>query len=109
MWQKYYSGQYQFGHVQFSEKSEPLSGWIAMEPEEDAEALWERGSDDQRFAECALRVTVEDRRDNNFQETRSHFRALGYRTGIIIARYVATAVEGKRSDFYTGWIEVMPV
>jgi DNA-binding transcriptional MerR regulator len=107
VWQKYFSGQYQFGSVQFSETSEPLWGWITTLREDDAETLWEYRPDNRRFAECALRVTVDDRQDNNFRETRDRFHALGYRTGAVIARYVVTAVEGKRSDFYAGWIEIL--
>jgi hypothetical protein len=41
-------------------------------------------------------------------ELHAFFRASGYVTGMIVARYVCTAYElGSRNDFYKAWIELI--
>ncbi len=105
-WQKYFSGEYEFGNVQLCSGAIPQSGWICTAAEEDAAPLWVCDKKNRRFAECALRIAVDDRQDSNYQQTRKRFEAMGYKTGVIVSRFVATAAEGPRSDFYKGWIEI---
>jgi len=110
VWRKYFSGQYQFGAVLFPNSNnshDEIWGWIPKDPEPKGARIWEYTPGDKTFAQCAMWVSVDDRKKNNVDEIRSFFKERGYKTGIIVARFVCTAREyGSRNDFYKAWVEI---
>lgn len=110
VWRKYFSGQYQFGAVLFPNSNnshDEIWGWIPQYPEPEKDSIWEYAPGDKTFAQCAMWVSVDDRKKNNTAEIRSFFYTRGYKTGIIVARFVCTAREhGSHNDFYKAWVEI---
>lgn len=111
VWRKYFSGQYQFGTVFLPDGKDGYSeiwGWVPAVPEPGENSIWEFKSGERVFAQCAMWVNVRNRKRNNVDELHAFFRASGYATGMIVARYVCTAYElGSRNDFYKAWIELI--
>ncbi len=109
-WRKYFAGEYQFGMVMLPDGGDYREawGWIPSKREEADEIIWEYKPGERSFSLTALRIAVEDRRENNIDELRAMFSSLGRETGMIVARYVCTACEGGvRNDYYKAWIELL--
>lgn len=111
VWRKYFSGRYQFGTVFFTDGKNNHSetwGWVLTVPEQTEGSIWDYKPGERTFAQCAMWVNVKNRRKNNVDEIRAFFQSSGYKTGMIVARYVCTAFEyGACNDFYKAWIELI--
>lgn len=54
-----------------------------------------------------LKVEYDNMINNNHNELISNANSLGYKTGLIMGRYLITACEDKRYDYYEVWIELL--
>jgi DNA-binding transcriptional MerR regulator len=69
------------------------------------QTMWEKSDKSKGFIECLLKVSVDNPNKNNLEEHLSFVRT-NYTVGTIIGRYLMTAVEDIRYDYFKIWIEL---
>lgn len=68
--------------------------------------IWESSKDKNKFIQCLLKVSVDHEEQNNLKEHFSYIEKSGYKVGKIVGRYLITATEDIRYDYYKVWIEI---
>ncbi|HHV12389.1 MAG TPA: MerR family transcriptional regulator [Clostridiales bacterium] len=71
------------------------------------ETIWENRETGNRFLQCILRISVDDPEENNLKEHLGYIQKHGYRAKQIVGRYLITAMDGIRYDYYKIWIELL--
>lgn len=109
VWEKYFSGQYQFAGVRLSPpENRWIWGWAADAYGQNEELAWTFDGQNRRFVQFILRISIKDRKHTNIGEAVDYLTDKGYSIGEIIVRYVTVAQEkGERWDYYKAWIELL--
>ena len=71
--------------------------------------IWESNETNNKFIQCILRVSVDNPEENNLKEHLDYVANQGYKADEIIGRYLITAMDGVRYDYYKIWIELLEV
>ena len=87
-----------------SEKSLIDYGYFTSETDNDI--FREKDSCEKLYLVGLLKVEFYNMLNNNYSELISNAENLGYKTGIIIGKYLITACEDKQYDYYEAWIEL---
>ncbi len=77
------------------------------EDELNGRVLWENNPSGKEFIQCLLRISVDAPEENNLKEHLDYIESQGYQAGQIIGRYLITAMDGIRYDYYKVWIELV--
>ncbi len=108
MSQFYMQNPYDFAIVIPPEANSSLKyGVVISENTKEDEVIWENKLPQGDFIQCLLKVSSDDPDQNNLAEHLEHLANQGYKTGVIVARYLTTALETIRYDYYKAWIEIL--
>ncbi len=81
-------------------------GIIVSEVQPGNTVVWKRAIGAQRYAECLLEISFDHPDNNNLATILHALAALGYRTGSLVGRYLASAFRTTWYEYYQSWIEV---
>jgi DNA-binding transcriptional MerR regulator len=93
--------------MNINENSEIQFGSIASEEDKNTDIIWEFGESKNNFIACILKVSVDNPEENNLKEHLNYINSKGYRAEKIVGRYLVTATEELRYDYYKIWMEVL--
>lgn len=82
-------------------------GAIIMKDANTKDILWEKRNFSNQYIQCLLQISVDNPEINNLAIHLEHIENMGYRTGIVIGRYLITATENMRYEYYKVWIEIL--
>jgi len=93
--------------VFFSRRPEKSPRYALVVPTEHRgeNVIWERDPG-RRYAECLLEVSPDEPEDNNRKVIERRLAGLGFKTGAIAGRYLATAFDKRRYEYYQAWAEL---
>ncbi len=74
---------------------------------EEDEIIWENKLQQGNFIQCLLKVSFDTPEQNNLSEHLEYLSNQGYKTGITVARYLLTALDTIRYEYYKAWIEIL--
>jgi hypothetical protein len=83
----------------------PRCALVMLKEYEGDNIIWERDAE-RRYMECLLEASSDDPADNNLNSITHSITELGYKPGAFIGRYLTSAFDGKRCEYYHAWIEV---
>lgn len=83
------------------------NGSIIMKGSQSDDVIWESSQSGERYVQCLLKVSPDNPECSNLLEHLEYMRRSGYEVGAIVGRYLITAMEEIRYDFYKIWMEVM--
>ena len=69
--------------------------------------IWEDNHSDTKYMQCLLKISVDNPEDNNLIEHLDYMNEMGYKTGKVIGRYLITATDIIRYEYYKIWIEIL--
>jgi transcription elongation factor GreA-like protein len=76
--------------------------------EEDNNIFREKDSCEKLYLKGLLKVDGDDiNNKNNCNELILNAEKMGYKTGTIIGKYLTSACEDKRYDYYEAWVELL--
>lgn len=103
----YVQNPYDFALVISSETSPILKYGLAVpETIREDEILWENKLSQGTFIQCLLKVSA-DTEQHNLSDHIAYLTNQGYKTGVTVARYLVTALDTIRYDYYKAWIEIL--
>lgn len=103
--QLYLSNPNEFAIVIDSKTSDAHYGYFTSETDKDI--FREKDSCEKTYLRGLLKVEYDNMINNNYIELISNANSLGYKTGLVMGRYLITACEDKRYDYYEAWIELI--
>lgn len=85
----------------------PLNGLAISSITEISPVIWEKNAKNKKYVQFLLKISRDDTQQNNFQIIKKKLAEQGYKTGVTIARYLATAKDILIYDFYKAWVEIL--
>lgn len=98
---------YDFAIVISDDSNSVQYGAIISNNPNTKDILWEKSKISNPYIQCLLQISVDNPEINNLEEHLEHIENMGYRTGILIGRYLITATENIRYEYYKVWIEIL--
>jgi DNA-binding transcriptional MerR regulator len=82
-------------------------GSIISCPANDDTIIWNKANLHISYIQCLLKVCVDNPEKNNLDEHLLHINQMGYKAGNIVGRYLITATDDIRYEYYKVWIEII--